>query len=66
MYFKMVNDNWIAMRYYAIALSSFNDISVFFILESSRFLVEKGEYELARNIVNKTAKMKGSELKNKI
>jgi MFS transporter, OCT family, solute carrier family 22 (organic cation transporter), member 4/5 len=61
-YFKFIYDDWIIIGYVGIAVSGFVTLASNFIPESPRFLYDEGEFDKARAIVNKMAKMNGSNL----
>jgi len=61
-YFKLISDDWRNIGYFAIAYTTFISFCTLMLPESPRFQYERGEFDKARQIINKMAKLNGSSL----
>ena len=64
-YFKFISDDWRIIGYVAIGVSFLWAIGSLFCPESPRFLVDKGDYDKARVIINKMSETNKSSLHKK-
>ncbi|CAI2363877.1 unnamed protein product [Moneuplotes crassus] len=62
LYFRFINNNWVYFGYAVIAWTIFLSICSLFVPESPRFLADNGDYEQARKLVDRMARMNGSDM----